>query len=123
MLGHVLVSRVGFEPDSPAAARGDALVLAPLAVLPAHAGGGIGTALTRAVLAAVDARDEAFVAVVGAPSFYERFDFIPAEDVDMHSSHHEAGPASRVRSIGGRPIRPGTVVYPPAFEAVSGQRR
>jgi putative acetyltransferase len=110
---------VPFGPEAAEESRVHALALAPLAVLPPHTGRGIGTALTRAALDVADERDEALVAVLGAPSFYERFDFIPAADVDVHSRYDRAGPAFQVRPIGGRPIEPGTVIYPPIFEAAS----
>ena len=38
VLGHVMVSRVSFEPDAEQQARHDVLALAPLAVLPAALG-------------------------------------------------------------------------------------
>jgi len=119
VLGHILISRVAFEPDPSAAPRRDALALAPLAVLPPHAGRGIGSALTRDALAVADQRDEALIAVVGAPSFYSRFGFEPAAAMGVHSSHDDAGPAYQVRPIGGRPVEPGTVTYPPMFDAAS----
>jgi putative acetyltransferase len=116
VLGHILVSRVGFEPDA-GGPRRDALALAPLAVLPPHAGRGIGSALMREALAVTDQRDEALLAVLGGQSFYERFDFEPASDLGVRSPYDDAGPAYQVRSIGGRPIEPGSVIYPPMFEA------
>ena len=118
VLGHVLVSRVGFEPDG-AGPRRDALALAPLAVLPPHAGRGIGSALTNEALAVADLRDEALIAVLGAPSFYERFGFEPAAYLAVRSPYDDAGDAYQVRPIGGRPVEPGTVIYPPMFEAGS----
>jgi putative acetyltransferase len=119
VLGHVLVSRVAFEPETAEGSRGSALALAPLAVLPPHAGRGIGSALTGDVLEMVDGRDEALVAVVGAPSFYERFGFVPAAHVDVHSRYDGAGPAFQVRPVGDRPIEPGTVAYPSIFETTA----
>lgn len=118
VLGHILVSRVGFVPDPDGSARRDALALAPLAVLPPHAGRGIGSALTRAALAVADQRDEPLIAVLGAPAFYARFGFSPAADEGIHSPYEAAGDAFGVRSLGGRPIEPGTLVYPAMFEAV-----
>jgi predicted N-acetyltransferase YhbS len=117
VLGHILVSRVGFEPDPAGSPRRDALALAPLAVLPPHEGRGIGSALMREALAAADRRDESLVAVVGAPSFYERFGFGPAADLGVRSPYDDAGSASQVRPIGERAIESGSVVYPPMFEA------
>jgi len=117
VLGHIMVSRVGFEPDAADAPRVDALAIAPLAVLPPHQGRGIGAALMGAALATADRRDESFLAVLGAPSFYERFGFGPGADLGVHSPYDEAGDAYQVRPIGDRPIEPGSVIYPDMFEA------
>jgi predicted N-acetyltransferase YhbS len=54
-----------------------ALALAPVAVTPAHQGRGIGSALVRATLAAADPALPVFV--IGAPGFYQRFGFEPAD--------------------------------------------
>ena len=85
VLGHVMVSRVEFEPVADGARRGEVLALAPLAVLPPHWGRGIGSALTREALAIADDRPEPFIAVLGAQSFYGRFGFGPASDAGIHS--------------------------------------
>ena len=119
VLGHVLVSRVGFEPDPAGSPRRDALALAPLAVLPPHAGRGIGSALMHEALAVADRRDEVLIAVLGPPSFYRRFGFGPAEEAGVRSPYDGAGAAYQVRPIAGRVTDPGSVVYPPMFEAGS----
>lgn len=119
VLGHVLVSRVGFDPDPASTPRRDALALAPLAVLPPHAGRGIGSALMQEVLAVADGRQEGLIAVLGPPSFYARFGFEPAAYLGVHSPYDEAGEAYQVRPIAGRVVDAGTVVYPPMFEAGS----
>lgn len=120
VLGHILVSRVAFEPDPDGGPRRDALALAPLAVLPPHAGRGIGSALMREALAIADGRDEDFVAVLGPPSFYGRFGFGPAADVGVRSPYDDTGAAYQVRAVAGRSVAPGSVVYPPMFEAGAG---
>lgn len=119
VLGHVLVSRVAFAPDPDGSPRVDALALAPLAVLPHHQGRGIGSALVREVLATIDRRDEVLVAVLGLPSFYERFAFTSASDAGVHSPYDDAGPAFQVRAVCDRAITAGSVVYPAMFEADS----
>jgi putative acetyltransferase len=120
VFGHILISRVPFEPEGADSEGSDALALAPLSVLPPHQGRGIGSALMREALAVADLRDEAFIAVLGAPSFYEGFGFEPAAEFSIHSPYDDAGPAFQVRSIGGRPIAPGSLIYPPMFGPASG---
>ncbi|MGH2417304.1 MAG: GNAT family N-acetyltransferase [Candidatus Limnocylindria bacterium] len=115
VLGHIMLSRVGFDPDGADAARATVLALAPLGVLPPHWDRGIGSGLTAAALAVADTRDEPFVAVLGAPSFYERFGFTPAADAGVRSPYDAAGRAYQVRPLGGREVEPGSVVYPPIF--------
>lgn len=118
VLGHVLVSRVAFEPDD-GAGRVDVLALAPLAVLPPHARRGIGTALTLAALEVADARDETFTAVLGLPSFYARFGFTPAADHAIDGPYAGVGDAFQVRPRpGAGPFPPGMLIYPAMFDGV-----
>jgi len=116
VLGHVLISRIGFEEEE-FAVRGDVLSLAPLAVLPPHGGRGIASALTAQALAEADKRDEPFVFVLGSPSFYARFGFTAASDFGIESPYTTSGRAFQVRQ---RPNGPapvaGTVFYPRMFE-------
>jgi len=116
VLGHVLMSRIGFEEEA-YAIRGDVLSLAPLAVLPPYTGRGIASALTAQALAEADRRDEPFVFVLGSPAFYARFGFVAAIDYDIESPYGGAGRAFQVRP---RPNGPtpvaGTVFYPRMFE-------
>ena len=116
VLGHVLISRIGFEEEE-FAVRGDVLALAPLAVLPPHSGRGIASALTAQVLAEADKRDEPFVFVLGSPAFYHRFGFVAAGDYGIESPYSAAGRAFQVRSRpnGPTPVQ-GTVYYPRMFE-------
>ncbi len=117
ILGHILISRIRFaRADGP---QTDALALAPLAVLPSHAGRGIGSTLMREGLAIADARPEPFVVVLGAPTFYGRFGFVAAEEVGIRGRYDEAGAAFQVRPrAGAGDVEPGTVIYPPAFDSV-----
>ncbi len=117
VLGHVLVSLIGFEPAD-GGARMDVLALAPLAVLPPYAAHGIGSALTAAVLDVADARDEPFVAVVGAPSYYGRFGFVPAADLGIDGPYASAGEAFQVRPRPGVGMSSGVLVYPAPFTAL-----
>jgi putative acetyltransferase len=118
VLGHIMLSLIGFQADVAEAAHGHVLALAPLGVLPPHWGRGIGSALTTAALALADTRDEPFVAVLGAPSFYARFGFTPAADAGIRSQYDAAGVAYQVRPLGANEVKPGFVVYPPSFSDV-----
>ncbi len=116
VLGHVLISRIGFE-EKEFAVRGDVLALAPLAVLPPHSGRGIASVLIAHVLAEADKRDEPLVFVLGSPAFYHRFGFVAAVDYGIESPYTAAGRAFQVRTRpnGPEPVA-GTVFYPRMFE-------
>ena len=118
VLGHVLLTQIELEPDDPEAGRMTVLALAPIAVLPAHQGRGIGTALVREALGMADARPEPMIAVLGAPALYARFGFRPAADHDVRGPYDDAGEAFQVRARPRASITPGTLVYPRAFSAV-----
>ena len=116
VLGHVLVSRIGFE-EQAYAIRGDVLSLAPLAVLPPYTGRRIASALTAQALAEADRRAEPFVFALGSPAFYARFGFVAAIDHGIESPYGEAGRAFQVRPRPGGPAPvAGTVFYPRMFE-------
>lgn len=118
VLGHAMVSRVGFAPDA-GTGPSAVLALAPVAVLPPYQGRGIGTALTQAALQLADGRDEPCVVVVGSPAFYGPFGFVPARDAAVRGPYDAAGTAFQVRPREGQgPIAPGMVVYPAAFDGV-----
>lgn len=75
LLGHVLFSRAGLD----AAGRDiAAALLAPLAVLPAAQGKGIGRRLVEAGLARLARSGVELVFVLGDPRYYGRFGFLPA---------------------------------------------
>jgi putative acetyltransferase len=118
VLGHVLLSRIELVPDDADAERLAVLALAPIAVLPQHQGRGIGTALLHEAIGAADTRDEPMIAVVGAPSLYERFGFVPAADQEIRGPYDDAGAASQVRLRPGARVPAGALVYTPAFSAL-----
>lgn len=118
VLGHVLISLVDLDPDQPDAPRVPVLALAPIAVLPQHAGRGIGSALMREALATADRRAEPMTVVLGAPGFYGRFGFVPAAGHALRSPYDEAGDAYQVRPRPGATVVAGTLIYPPAFSSV-----
>ena len=121
VLGHILISRVALQPEEATAARIDVLALAPLAVLPPHQGRGIGASLMRDALAAADQRNEPMTIVLGSPSFYEPFGFVPALPFDIHGPYDDAGDAFQLRTKPGldpEDVPGGTVVYPAMWSTV-----
>ncbi|MCQ0971726.1 GNAT family N-acetyltransferase [Paracoccus sp. TK19116] len=100
VLGHIALSRV--EAHFPA------LALAPVAVHPAMQRRGIGSALIRAAIAA---RPDHAIIVLGEPAYYARFGFAP---VDLDSPY--AAPALQATGPG---IETGAqIVHAPAFASL-----
>lgn len=114
VVAHALVSRghVDHEP---------ALVLAPVATLPAYERQGAAAAAIRHALAAapVHAPDAAVVVVLGDPEYYPRFGFRSADELGIRSPYDvPAGPASPHMALALDPDRPaprGALLYPAAF--------
>jgi putative acetyltransferase len=86
VVGHVAYSEARLDTG------GVVLVLAPLAVLPAHQGQGVGGALVRESLALATATDYPAVVLHGHPAYYPRFGFQPAVDIGLRSSSGEGAP-------------------------------
>lgn len=100
ILGHIALS--------PIAAPFPALALAPVAVHPALQGRGIGDALIRAALAA---RPDHAVILLGDPAYYSRFGFKPT---DLQSPY--AGPYLQATGPG---LQPGAAItHAPAFASL-----
>ncbi|MTH77463.1 GNAT family N-acetyltransferase [Paracoccus aestuariivivens] len=83
---------VGHVALSPLQAEAPAFALAPVAVHPAAQGRGIGDALVRAALKAVEGHT---VVVLGDPAYYSRFGFAPADLASPYAGPHlmSLGPA------------------------------
>ena len=79
VVGHVTASQATVATD-PVVAVG------PIGVLPDHQGTGIGSALMDALLAAADAADVPLIVLLGAPEYYSRFGFRPAQGVGRDTS-------------------------------------
>jgi len=111
VVGHAMLSPLGL---------GDAdvglLGLAPVAVAPSWQGRGVGRRLTEDALAVADARGAPAVVVLGEPSYYGRFGFVPAADRKMAPPTGVDVRAFMVRPLSSyRPSLRGTVRYPPLF--------
>jgi putative acetyltransferase len=115
IVGHILFTRSLLDASRRLV---DVLVLSPVSVAPAHQGRGIGTALVRHGLDAVRSLpDEPLVFLEGAPGFYGRFGFEPAEPIGFRR------PSLRIPEPGFQVIRmpswdswmTGTLVYSRVF--------
>lgn len=110
VIGHVVCSR-GRVGDHPA------LGLGPIGVLPDHQGRGVGSALMHAVLAAADARDESFVALLGSPDFYHRFGFHDSSRLGIVAPDPAWGSAFQTRALAAHdPSVRGTFAYAAPFD-------
>jgi putative acetyltransferase len=109
VVGHVTASRAKVA-DTPVVAVG------PIGVLPEHQGAGIGSALMEALLTAADAADVPMVVLLGAPQYYSRFGFRPAEDLGLISPDPRWGDAFQARPLTAHtPSVAGQFQYAPAF--------
>jgi putative acetyltransferase len=108
---------VGHLALSPMKASFRALGLAPLSVLPARQGTGIGSQVIRKALARVDREGWHAVFVLGNPDYYQRFDFDVRAAAGFASP--DAGPHFMVRLQPGGVCPPaGGVDFAPAFAAL-----
>jgi putative acetyltransferase len=120
VVGHVMISGaslVGEGGQRPIA------MLSPLAVDPSYQRNGIGAALVRAVTERAEARGGDLVILEGDPAYYGRFGFEHATPlgilIDLPSwAPPEAAQVLRFATY--EPSVRGRVVYPPAFDQVSG---
>lgn len=76
VVGHVAYSRGWL--DAPAEVV-DVLVLSPLSVRPDRQRAGVGSALVRETLRALEGRTEPLVFLEGAASYYSRLGFVPGD--------------------------------------------
>ena len=116
---------VGHVAFSPLVIRGgasttNALGLAPMAVLPGWQRRGIGSRLARAGLTACGETPYGLVFVLGAPRFYGRFGFKPAQSLGLTWEHGGPPGAFMVQALR-RLMLPGiggVVAYRPEFDGL-----
>jgi putative acetyltransferase len=92
VVGHVTASQATVAAD-PVVAVG------PIGILPEHQGIGIGSALMDALLAASEAAHVPLIVLLGAPEYYSRFGFRPAEELNVIPPNPEWGNAFQARPL------------------------
>jgi putative acetyltransferase len=109
-LGHVISSYVDLVPDTRRV-----LQVGPIAVLPAHQGRGVGSALMRETIRLADERGEPLLLIEGNPGYYERFGFRRADAVGIEPPPESlAAMYFMFRPLGAYdPALRGRAVYPP----------
>lgn len=112
IVGHILFSPVT-SADSGARVMG----LAPMAVMPAHQRRGVGSALVRQGLDACRQRGVAAVVVVGHPTFYPRFGFVPGSTFGLACEYEVPDDVFMAMELvpGGLGSTAGLVRFHPAF--------
>lgn len=115
VVGHVCCTRATVGDDlSPA------LGLGPLGVVEDHKNSGVGSALMHAMIGAADALHEPLIVLLGHPSYYPRFGFRPAGELDIRPEIAEWAPAFQARTLTAyRSQMTGVFAYPAAFHEVA----
>jgi putative acetyltransferase len=117
LLGHALFSPVRLEPP---VRMLQGAGLAPMAVVPAHQGRGIGTRLALAGIEACRAAELDYLVVLGDPAYYARFGFLPASQLGLADTWGgEAAFQALELRRGCLAGVESTVQYAPAFAALS----
>jgi putative acetyltransferase len=117
IVGHILFSPVTINS---AERTFSAVGLAPMAVLPERQGRGIGSQLVKAGL--IECRNTGYdcVVVLGHPTYYPRFGFVPASRYGLRSEYEVPDEAFMVLAwhAGVLKDRGGVVRYQPEFDGV-----
>jgi putative acetyltransferase len=111
---------VGHATASRATVAAEAVVaVGPIAVLPDHQGAGIGSALMCALLAAADRAGVPLIVLLGAPEYYSRFGFRPAEELGVIPPDPGWGDGFQARPRAAHaPAVAGQFRYAPAFASL-----
>lgn len=110
LVAHVLLSRVT------AGEAENALALGPVAVLPIHQRGGLGTAMVRMAVDRAKALDFDCVVVIGIPGFFENCGFEPAAARGLSTEMEVPAEAFRVVELKPGGVTPGPVLWPDEWD-------
>lgn len=114
IVGHVLLSRMNVVADGRAL---DAQGLGPVAVVPNHQRGGIGSALIEAAVREAKSAGTQMLFLLGEPGFYGRFGFTAAAAKPFESPY--AGPYFQALALVDLPpVRSGIAKYAKAFDGL-----
>ena len=116
-----IVGHIAFSPVNVLGTT-EGVGLAPVAVLPPFRRRGIAGKLIRAGLAACGNFNHGFVVVLGEPSYYRRFGFLPASNWGLRDQYG-GGDAFQALELqpAAIPAAGGVVHYAPEFDAVGGE--
>ena len=117
VVGHILFTAVTIQSESPA---WTAFGLAPMAVLPQYQRQGIGSRLVRFGLDACVRQGHAVVVILGHPTYYPRFGFVPAAPKGLGCEHPVPDEVFMVAELvpGALAGKTGLVKYRPEFAEV-----
>lgn len=90
--GHVVCTRAHVE-------TAPVLALGPIGVDLSRQNQGVGQALMNVVIADADASGESLIGLVGSPSFYARFGFVPGSDHGIQSPDPAWGDFFQVKTL------------------------
>ncbi|MBI5309924.1 MAG: N-acetyltransferase [Actinobacteria bacterium] len=110
LVAHVLLSRVT------AGDAADALALGPVAVLPIHQRGGLGTAMVRMALDRARALGFDCVVAIGIPAFLTACGFRPAAPRGLTIEMDVPDEAFQVAELKPMGVLPGPVLWPDEWE-------
>jgi putative acetyltransferase len=112
IVGHVLCTRAHLDSEP-------VLGLGPIGVKVAYQNHGIGSALMTAVIAEADGSDERLIGLLGSPSYYGRFGFVPSSVLGIEPPDPEWSEHFQVLTLSGYDSTfVGRFRYAPAFDLI-----